>query len=46
MELIDPHTKKITTVGARDYGKEFLETRMKTGEPYICFIDTCNTTYV
>ncbi len=40
--LIDPHTKKITTVGARDLWQRILETRMKTGEPYICFIDTCN----
>ncbi len=27
--LIDPHTKKITTVGARDLWQRILETRMK-----------------
>ncbi len=36
--LIDPHTKKITTVGARDLWQRILETRMKTGEPYIVLL--------
>lgn len=41
--LIDPHsreTKKV--VSARELWKAILETRVATGEPYICFIDTAN----
>ena len=42
-DLIDPHTKKkIRTVSARDLWQKILETRVATGEPYICFIDTVN----
>jgi ribonucleoside-diphosphate reductase alpha chain len=42
--LIDPHSKEIRgSVGARDLWQRILETRMKTGEPYLCFIDTCNS---
>lgn len=41
--LIDPHTKKVKeTISARNLWQMILETRMKTGEPYLCFIDTCN----
>lgn len=42
-ELIDPHTKKIKSIiSARNLWERILNTRMRTGEPYICFIDTCN----
>lgn len=39
--LIDPHTKKIVdTVNARELFISILELRLKTGEPYIWFVDT------
>ncbi|QIH04868.1 hypothetical protein [Dasineura jujubifolia toursvirus 2a] len=42
-DLIDPFTKKVTnTVSARMIWERIIETRLQTGEPYICFIDTCN----
>lgn len=42
-ELIDIKTKKVSrVVSARKLWERILETRMETGEPYICFIDTCN----
>lgn len=42
-ELIDPHTKVIKqTISAKSLWQRILETRLRTGEPYICFIDTCN----
>lgn len=41
--LIDPHTKNvIKVVSAKDLWQRILDTRMRTGEPYLCFIDTCN----
>ena len=41
--LIDPHSLKvIKIVSARDLWQRILDTRMRTGEPYLCFIDTCN----
>lgn len=41
--LIDPHTKNIIkVVSAKDLWQRILDTRMRTGEPYLCFIDTCN----
>lgn len=41
--LIDPHTKHITEiVSAKALWQKIIETRLQTGEPYICFIDTCN----
>lgn len=41
--LIDPHTLLVKKViSARDLWQRILETRMRTGEPYLCFIDTCN----
>jgi len=41
--LIDPHTKLVKKiVSARELWQRILETRMRTGEPYICFVDTCN----
>ncbi len=36
--VIDPHTKKITTVGARDLWQRILETRHENRRPCICFI--------
>ncbi len=44
--LIDPHTKKNNNCRSKRLWQRILETRMKTGEPYICFIDTCNKPYV
>lgn len=42
-ELLCPHTKKITsTHKARDLWQEILETRFKTGEPYLHYIDEAN----
>lgn len=43
-ELIDPHSKKVTTTlaSARDLWQKILETRSRTGEPYLNFIDTAN----
>ena len=41
--LIDPHTRQIKKiVSAKDLWQRIVDTRMRTGEPYICFIDTCN----
>lgn len=42
-DLIDPYTKKVvSTVRARDLWERILETRFRTGEPYINFIDEAN----
>ena len=42
-DLIDPHTKeKVRTISARDLWQKILETRVATGEPYVCYIDTVN----
>lgn len=42
-DLIDPHTRLTKkTVSARELWQRLLETRLRTGEPYLCFIDTCN----
>lgn len=41
--LIDPHTQEVReTVSARYLWQTILETRFRTGEPYISFIDTIN----
>lgn len=41
--LVDPHSGVVTKiVSARDLWQRILDTRMRTGEPYLCFIDTCN----
>jgi ribonucleoside-diphosphate reductase alpha chain len=40
-ELIDPHTKRVVRkVSAKKLWQKILETRVATGEPYVCFIDT------
>jgi ribonucleoside-diphosphate reductase alpha chain len=45
-ELIDPKTGKQTdTVIARELWETLLETRYRTGEPYIYFIDKANDAY-
>lgn len=42
-DLIDPHDKSVRdTVDARDLWQRVLETRFRTGEPYINFIDEAN----
>ena len=42
-ELKDPHTREPREiVSARDIWQRILEMRMKTGEPYLHFIDTSN----
>lgn len=42
-ELIDPHTKTVKeVVSARYLWQKIIETRIQTGEPFLCFIDTCN----
>lgn len=42
-QLVDPHTKMVTdTVSARKLWQRILNTRFKTGEPYLNFIDTAN----
>jgi ribonucleoside-diphosphate reductase alpha chain len=44
--LIDPHTGETTKrVKARDLWKKIINTRRKTGEPYILFVDTANEYY-
>jgi len=41
--LIDPHTKRVKeVVSARKLWESILETRMRTGEPYLHFIDESN----
>lgn len=41
--LIDPNDGTVRdTVSARSLWQKLLETRMRTGEPYMCFIDTAN----
>lgn len=41
--LIDPHTNQVKKkISARELWQRILETRLRTGEPYLCFIDTCN----
>lgn len=45
-DLIDPKTKKATsTFNARELWESLLETRFRTGEPYLYFIDTANKAY-
>jgi ribonucleoside-diphosphate reductase alpha chain len=45
-DLIDPKSKKaIETVRARELWENLLETRYRTGEPYIYFIDAANRAY-
>lgn len=40
-ELVDPHTKEVREiVRARELWELMLETRVRTGEPYLNFIDT------
>lgn len=42
-DLIDPHTKIVKeVVSARQLWESILETRMRTGEPYLHFIDESN----
>lgn len=42
-DLIDPASKEVKeTLKARDIWQRLLETRFRTGEPYINFIDTAN----
>ena len=42
-ELIDPHTGVVKdVVSARHLWESILETRMRTGEPYIHFVDASN----
>lgn len=42
-DLIDPHDKSVReTVRARELWEQILEVRYRTGEPYLCFIDTAN----
>jgi ribonucleoside-diphosphate reductase alpha chain len=42
-KLVDPHTKECKKeIDIRHLWQRILETRLRTGEPYICFIDTCN----
>ena len=42
-ELIDPHTQKVVRiVSAKKLWQKILETRVATGEPYLCFTDTIN----
>jgi len=41
--LIDPHTKLVTeTIKARELWETLLETRYRTGEPYINYLDEAN----
>jgi ribonucleoside-diphosphate reductase alpha chain len=42
-DLVDPHSRKIKkTIKARDLWLKIIQTRMKTGEPYLHFVDTAN----
>ena len=42
-QLVDPHTGKVKTeVNARELWQAILDTRFRTGEPYLNFIDTAN----
>lgn len=42
-KLLDPNDKSVRdTVKARDLWQKLLETRFRTGEPYLHFIDTAN----
>lgn len=41
--LIDPNSKEVVkTVKARDIWQKIINTRRKTGEPYLWFVDTVN----
>ena len=45
-DLVDPKTKKVSeVVMARELWETLLETRYRTGEPYIYFIDKANEAY-
>ncbi len=45
-DLIDPKTdESVETVDARELWETLLETRYRTGEPYIYFIDKANDAY-
>lgn len=42
-DLVDPSDGSVRdTIGARDLLQKIIEVRFKTGEPYMCFIDTAN----
>lgn len=42
-DFIDPHTKQVVdSIDARELFKRIIETRFRTGEPYLNFIDTAN----
>lgn len=42
-DLIDPYSKNVTaTVNAREVWQQIIETRFKTGEPYIHYVDESN----
>lgn len=42
-DLVDPHDGTIRrTLRARELWERILEVRYRTGEPYLCFIDTAN----
>lgn len=42
-DLVDPHTNEVRkSLPARDLWQRILETRSRTGEPYLNFIDTAN----
>lgn len=44
-DLVDPHTKEVkSTIKARELWQEILTIRVRTGEPYLWFIDTVNNT--
>ena len=42
IELVDPKWGSAGQIAAREIWYHLLETRFKTGEPYLCFIDTAN----
>ncbi len=45
-KLVDPKSKKaVETVKARELWETLLETRYRTGEPYLYFTDTVNAAY-
>ena len=45
--LLDPNDRSVRdTISARKLWETLLETRFRTGEPYLNFIDTCNVSNV